>query len=76
MVFSFFKFKIILKISLYNKTYICNQKNPMQEVFILSAVRTPIGSFGGSLKDVTAVQLGAAAIKGALEKSGLKAEQI
>lgn len=48
----------------------------MQEVFILSAVRTPIGSFGGSLKDVTAVQLGAAAIKGALEKSGLKAEQI
>ncbi len=48
----------------------------MQEVFILSAVRTPIGSFGGSLKDITAVQLGAAAIKGALEKSGLKAEQI
>ena len=48
----------------------------MQEVFILSAVRTPIGSFGGSLKEVTAVQLGAAAIKGALEKSGLKAEQI
>ena len=48
----------------------------MQEVFILSAVRTPIGSFGGSLKDVTAIQLGAAAIKGALERSGLKAEQI
>ena len=48
----------------------------MQEVYILSAVRTPIGSFGGSLKDVTAVQLGAAAIKGALEKSGLKADQI
>ena len=48
----------------------------MQEVFILSAVRTPIGSFGGSLKEVTAVQLGAAVIKGALEKSGLKAEQI
>ena len=48
----------------------------MQEVFILSAVRTPIGSFGGSLKDVTAVQLGAAAIKGALERSGLKSEQI
>ena len=48
----------------------------MQEVYILSAVRTPIGSFGGSLKDLTAIQLGAAAIKGALEKSGLKAEQI
>ena len=43
----------------------------MQEVFILSAVRTPIGSFGGSLKDMSATQLGAAAIKGALEKSGL-----
>lgn len=48
----------------------------MQEVYILSAVRTPIGSFGGLLKDVTAVGLGAAAIKGALEKSGLKADQI
>ena len=48
----------------------------MQEVYILSAVRTPIGSFGGSLKDLSATQLGAAVIKGALEKSGLKAEQI
>ncbi len=48
----------------------------MQEVYILSAVRTPIGSFGGSLKEVTATQLGAVAIKGALEKSGLKADQI
>jgi acetyl-CoA C-acetyltransferase len=43
----------------------------MQEVYILSAVRTPIGSFGGSLKDLTATQLGAAAIKGALEKAGI-----
>jgi acetyl-CoA C-acetyltransferase len=43
----------------------------MQEVYILSAVRTPIGSFGGSLKDMTATQLGALAIKGALEKAGL-----
>jgi acetyl-CoA C-acetyltransferase len=45
----------------------------MQEVYILSAVRTPIGSFGGSLKDITATQLGAAAIKGALEKAGVAA---
>jgi acetyl-CoA C-acetyltransferase len=45
----------------------------MQEVYILSAVRTPIGSFGGSLKDMTATQLGAAAIKGALEKAGVDA---
>jgi acetyl-CoA C-acetyltransferase len=45
----------------------------MQEVYILSAVRTPIGSFGGSLKDMTATQLGAVAIKGALEKAGVDA---
>jgi acetyl-CoA C-acetyltransferase len=45
----------------------------MQEVYILSAVRTAIGSFGGSLKDMTATQLGAVAIKGALEKAGVDA---
>jgi acetyl-CoA C-acetyltransferase len=45
----------------------------MQEVYILSAVRTPIGSFGGSLKDLSATQLGAAVIKGALEKAGVDA---
>lgn len=44
----------------------------MKEVYIISAVRTPIGSFGGSLKGFTATQLGALAIKGALEKAGLK----
>ncbi len=40
-------------------------------VYIVSAVRTPLGSFGGSLKDFTAPQLGAVAIKGALDKIGL-----
>jgi acetyl-CoA C-acetyltransferase len=44
----------------------------MKEVYIISAVRTPIGSFGGSLKGFSATQLGAIAIKGALEKAGLK----
>ncbi len=39
-----------------------------KEVFIVAAVRTPIGSFGGSLKSLTATQLGAIAIKGALDK--------
>jgi acetyl-CoA C-acetyltransferase len=39
-----------------------------REVFIVAAVRTPIGSFGRSLKSLTATQLGAVAIKGALEK--------
>src|SRR6476469_3534862 len=45
-------------------------------VYIVSAVRTPIGSFGGSLKDFSATQLGALAIKYAVEKAGLKPEQI
>ncbi|HQW92672.1 MAG TPA: beta-ketoacyl synthase N-terminal-like domain-containing protein, partial [Ferruginibacter sp.] len=44
----------------------------MKEVYIISAVRTPIGSFGGSLKGFTATQLGSIAIKGALEKAGIK----
>ncbi|MDX1940412.1 MAG: acetyl-CoA C-acyltransferase [Saprospiraceae bacterium] len=43
----------------------------MKEVFIVAAVRTPIGSFGGMFVDVSATQLGSIAIKGALEKSGL-----
>ena len=48
----------------------------MKEVVIISAVRTPIGSFGGSLKDISATKLGAAAIKGALEKAGIRPEQV
>jgi acetyl-CoA C-acetyltransferase len=40
-------------------------------VYIVSAVRTPIGSFGGALKDFTAPQLGAIAIKSAIEKAGI-----
>jgi acetyl-CoA C-acetyltransferase len=42
-----------------------------KEVYIVSAVRTPIGSFGGSLKDVPATKLGAIAIKAAVEKAGI-----
>jgi acetyl-CoA C-acetyltransferase len=48
----------------------------MKEVVVISAVRTPIGSFGGSLKDISATQLGAAAIKGALQKAGIRPEQV
>ncbi len=44
----------------------------MKEVYIISAVRTAIGSFGGSLKSLTATQLGAIAIKGAVEKAGIQ----
>lgn len=45
-------------------------------VYIVSAVRTPLGSFGGSLKDFSATQLGAIAIKAAVERAGLQPNQI
>jgi len=48
----------------------------MKEVVIVSAVRTPIGSFGGSLAQFSAPQLGGFAIKAAIEKAGLAPEQI
>lgn len=48
----------------------------MKEVYIVSAVRTPIGSFGGSLASQTAVQLGAVAVKGALQKIGLDPKHV
>mgnify|MGYP001009505756 FL=1 len=48
----------------------------MRDVVIVSAVRTPIGSFGGSLKDVTAVKLGAFAAKGALDRANVKPEMV
>ncbi len=48
----------------------------MKEVYVISAVRTPLGSFGGSLKGFSATQLGAVAIKGAVEKAGIKPEQV
>jgi acetyl-CoA C-acetyltransferase len=47
-----------------------------QEVYIISAVRTPMGSFGGSLKDISATRLGAIAIKGAVEKAGISPDSI
>src|SRR4030095_8571735 len=47
----------------------------MREVYIMSAVRTPFGSFGGALKDIPATRLGATAIKSALEKAGIKPGQ-
>lgn len=47
-----------------------------KEVYIVSAVRTPLGSFGGKLSGLTAVELGSTAIKGALAKSGVAADQV
>ncbi len=48
----------------------------MSEVYIISAVRTPIGSFMGSLSTVPAPKLGAAAIEGALAKAGVSADMV
>lgn len=48
----------------------------MKEVYIISAVRTPIGSFSGLLAGLTAPQLGAIAIKGALQKAGVDAKEV
>lgn len=48
----------------------------MREVVIVSAVRTPIGAFGGSLKDVSASDLGALVIKEAVNRAGIKSELV
>lgn len=48
----------------------------MKEVYIISATRTPIGSFGGALSALSATQLGAIIIKSAVEKAGLKPGQV
>lgn len=48
----------------------------MNEVFIVSAVRTPMGSFGGVLSGISATKLGAIAIEGALERAGVGAEHV
>lgn len=48
----------------------------MTEVYIVSAVRTPIGSFGGSLANTSATQLGATAVKAALQRINLDPKQV
>ncbi len=48
----------------------------MRDVVIVSAVRTALGSFGGSLKDVPAAELGAIVIKEAVKRAGIKPEMV
>lgn len=48
----------------------------MKEIVIASAVRTPIGSFGGALADITAADLGALTIREALKRAGITGEQV
>jgi acetyl-CoA C-acetyltransferase len=48
----------------------------LQAVYILSAVRTPIGKFGGSLASLTAADIGVVAAKAAIERAGIQPEQV
>ncbi|PCH94585.1 MAG: acetyl-CoA C-acyltransferase [Bacteroidetes bacterium] len=48
----------------------------MKEVVIISAVRTPIGSFGGALSSISATKLGATAIKAAVKRAGISSDQV
>lgn len=48
----------------------------MKQVYIVSAVRTPMGSFGGSLASLSATKLGAIAIKEAVNRAGINADQV
>lgn len=48
----------------------------MEEVFIVSIVRTPIGSFGGTLSSFSATQLGSIAIKGALSRQNIEPKEV
>ena len=48
----------------------------MREVWVTSAVRTAVGDFGGSLKDVAPIDLGTTVVKAAIEKGGAVAEQV
>ncbi|MFM8951258.1 MAG: acetyl-CoA C-acyltransferase [Bacteroidota bacterium] len=48
----------------------------MRQVYIVSAVRTPIGSFGGALAPLSATQLGSAAIKAAVERAGIQPSDV
>ena len=48
----------------------------MKPVYIIAAVRTPMGSFNGQLSGITAPKLGAAAIKGALERSNINPSEV
>ena len=48
----------------------------MQDVYIVSAVRTPIGKFGGSLASMTAVDMGVVAAKSAIERAGIRPENV
>lgn len=49
---------------------------PDKEVVIVNGARTAIGRFGGALRDLTVIDIGVVAVKGALERSGVKPKQV
>jgi len=49
---------------------------PDKEVVIVNGARTAIGRFGSALRDLTVIDIGVVAVKGALEKSGVNPEQV
>src|SRR5271155_5545380 len=53
-----------------------NLEAPLRDVYILSAVRTPIGKFGGSLASMTAADMGMVAATAAIERAGIRTDQI
>ncbi|XP_015188541.1 PREDICTED: acetyl-CoA acetyltransferase, mitochondrial isoform X2 [Polistes dominula] len=75
---SFFKMgavKRIFNISVINLRSYSN-KVKLNDVVIVSAVRTPVGSFFGSLSNLPATKLGAVAIQGAIERAGITKDQV
>ena len=48
----------------------------MKEVYVVNCCRTAVGSFGGSLKDTPAAEMGAIVVKEALNRAGVKPEQV
>ena len=48
----------------------------MKEVYVVNCCRTAVGSFGGSLKDTPATELGAVVVKEALSRAGVEPEQV
>ncbi len=65
-----------MKLICYVLNFRVERGNKMRDAVIVSAVRTPIGSFGGSLKTTPASELGAIVIKEALKRAGISGEQV
>lgn len=74
-----FHFKSIIGqrlIQFNHRNYASQKSTVLNDVVIVNAVRTPIGSFQGSLSSLSATELGGIAIKSLLEKSGITGDQV